>query len=255
MKLADAHHALAEIQITVEDRQVPVHSVDQSRVDRRRDVRGVQRPLERRWVLARLRQKRHLLHFAAHRRAEGPAEAAERVEERRHDLFSIGTIRRRAQAVVGGLIELHGFPVAERDGRVGQIGVCDNPVGVRGASRERARIREQLFLGLGQGMGRPALDVLQVELVDFQPRLCGQELLDRSLSESEESPVRCTTPPRRRSQRAGPSPASCLRDANRGCPGRPACARRRTGATALCSTPTSSPARRPAWRASWPACP
>ncbi len=229
----------------MKDRQVPVHAVDQARVDRRGDVRGVQRPLERGWVLPRLRQKRHLLHFAVHRRAEGPAEAAERVEERRHDLFPIGTVRQRAQVVVSRLIDLHGLPVAQRDGRVGQIGVGDDPVRVRRASRERSGISEQLLLGLGQGMRRPALDVLQVELVDLQPRLGGQELLDRSLRETQDLGLDVQTRPHWRSRTAGSSPASCLRDASRACPGPPACAHRRTSATAPCSAPTSSSARRP----------
>ena len=112
--------------------------------------------------------------------------AAKRVEERRHDLFPIGTVRQRAQVVVSRLIDLHGFPVAQRDGRVGQIGVGDDPVGVRGAPRQRSGISQQLLLGLGQGMRGPALDVLQIELIDLQPRLGGQEFLDRSLRETQD---------------------------------------------------------------------
>ena len=107
VQLVDAHHPLAKLQVAVERRQVPVHAVDEARVDRHRNVRAVERRLERRRILPRLRVEQHLLHFAVHRRAERAAEAAERPEERRHHLLAIGAVRQRAQVGERRLIELH----------------------------------------------------------------------------------------------------------------------------------------------------
>ena len=48
MQLVEAHHPLAQLQVAVERRQVAVHAVDEARVDRHRNVRAVERHLERR---------------------------------------------------------------------------------------------------------------------------------------------------------------------------------------------------------------
>ena len=94
VQLRDAHHLLAQLQVAVERRQVLVDAVDQARVDRGRDVRSVERRLERGRVFrAPARTKMSDWIWRVERRAERAAELAERAEERRHHLLAILAIR------------------------------------------------------------------------------------------------------------------------------------------------------------------
>ena len=96
VELGQPHHALAQRKIAVEGRQVPVHPVDEPHVHRRRDVGGIERALERALVVARLGVELVRLHLAIQSGAERAAEAAERAEERRHDLLAIAAVRERS---------------------------------------------------------------------------------------------------------------------------------------------------------------
>ena len=141
VELVEAQDLLAQLQVAVKGRQVAVHAVDQARVDRHRDVRAVERHLERGRVLPRLGEEQHLLRFAVHRRAERAAEAAERREKRRHHLLAVGAIGQRAQIAERRLIELDGAAVAQRHRRVREIGVREDAVDVGRASPRAGRRR------------------------------------------------------------------------------------------------------------------
>ena len=181
MQLIDAHHLLPELQIPVKRGQVLVHAVDEPHVDGGRDVRAVQGLRERRIVLARLGVERHLLHFRVHRRAERPAEPAKRAEERRHHLLAIRAVRQRAQIVERGLVELHRSAVAQRDGRIREVRVREDVEGPRWPLSQRAGVGEELLFVVGERVRLAAQDVFEVDAVHLQPRLSGEEPLDRRL--------------------------------------------------------------------------
>ena len=70
MELRDVQQPLAQLQVAVKRRQVPVDAVDQARVDRDRDVRPVQGGGQRARVLARPGVEDVALHLRAQHRAE-----------------------------------------------------------------------------------------------------------------------------------------------------------------------------------------
>ena len=203
------HHPLAQPEIAMERRQMAVHAVDQPRIHRHRDVRAVQRRLEVRRILPRPRVEQRLLHVRVHRHAERAAERAEGVEEGRHRRLPIGAIRRRAQLAVSGLIDLDRLAVGERDRGIREVGVREDRVDVVRRSGERRGVGQDLLLGIGQRVRRPADDVPQVERVRRQPRLRRDRLLDRRRSRSSGPRARCTRPRRRSSRRSAASPAAC----------------------------------------------
>ena len=110
VELGDAHHLLPQLQVAMERRQVLVDAVDQARVDRLRDVRAVQRGLERRRVVPRPRVENVGLDLRVQRGAERAAIAAERAEERRHHLLPILAVRRRARDAEGRASSLTFLP-------------------------------------------------------------------------------------------------------------------------------------------------
>ena len=167
-------------------REVAVHAVDETRVDRHRDVRTVERHLERGRVLSRLREEQHLLRLAVQRRAERAAEAAERLEERRHHLLAVGAIGQRAQIAERRLIELDGAAVAERHRRVREIGVREDAVDVGRRPRERAGGGENLLLVLAERVRGPPRDILDVEAIDLEPRFRGEEAIERRFAGAQE---------------------------------------------------------------------
>ena len=186
VQLRQAENPLPQLQVPVERRQIAVHAVDEPRIDGDRNVRAVERRLERRRVAPRLREEQHLLHFPVHRGAEGPAEAAERGEERRHHLLAIAAIGQRAQIVECRLIELDRAPVAQRDRRIWKIGVRQDAEGVRGRRRHRPRIGEQPLVGGVERVRRAPRDVLEVEAVHLQARLRGSQPIERRLPRAEQ---------------------------------------------------------------------
>ena len=179
VQLREPHHALAQVQVAVERREIAVHAVDQPRVDRGRNVRAVERPLERALVLPGLRVEHVRLHLPVHGRAERAAEGAERTEEGAHDLFAIGAVRHGAIEAERGAVELDALPVRERHRRKRKVRVGQDAVDVGRRAGHDRRAREQTLFGVGERVLAPAQDVVQVELVDTQPRFPGDELVDR----------------------------------------------------------------------------
>jgi hypothetical protein len=177
--VGEPHHLLAQPQVAMERRQVLVHAVDQTRVDGGRDVRPVESRLEVRGVLARLGVEQHLLHFRIHGRAVGTRERAERREERRHRVPAVVAVRPGAQLSVARLIDLGLAAVAQRDRRIGKVGIRQDAVDVRRRPGHRPRFGEKLLLGIGQRVRRAADDVVEVEVVDLQATLRGDEAIDR----------------------------------------------------------------------------
>jgi hypothetical protein len=123
LQLVDRHHSLAQPEISMKGQQVPVDAIDEARVDRHGDVRTIERQFHRGPVFPRVGEEQDLLHFAVHGGTHRPAETAERGEERGHDLLAIGAVWQGAQIVEGRLVELHRPPIAERDRRIGKVGV------------------------------------------------------------------------------------------------------------------------------------
>jgi hypothetical protein len=70
-----------------------VHALDEALVDHDRDVRAVERGVDRDFVLPRLREEFVGLHLPVQRRAVRALELAELVEERLHDLLAIVAVR------------------------------------------------------------------------------------------------------------------------------------------------------------------
>ncbi len=154
-------------------------------MDRHRNVRTVERRLERGRMLSRPGKEQRLLHLAVHGCAKCPAESAERPEERRHHVLAIHPIWQRTQPGESGLIELHGFAVGQRHRRVRKVGVRENAVDARRRAGKRSELGEKLLFAVGQRVRRAAGDVLQIEPVRRKFRLGAEELLHRSLREPE----------------------------------------------------------------------
>ena len=125
----------------MERRQVLVHAVDEPRVDRLRNVRAIELHRERRRVVARLGEELQLLGFAVHDGAERPAELAETLEERRHHLLAIRAIRHAAIRGEVRLVDDHRLAVAQRDRRIGKVGVRQDVVDVGRRCRRAVRRR------------------------------------------------------------------------------------------------------------------
>ena len=107
-----------------------------------------------------------------------------------------------------------------------------------------------------QRVRRAADDVAQVETRERrQPRLGGDEPLDRRAAHAQNLRLHVRRLARRTRRRAAASPAASPADRSAACPGRPACWRRRRAATAPCRGASAGRARRPAPAASRPACP
>ena len=179
VQLVEAHHPLAQLQVAMERRQRAVDAVDEPRIHRRRDVRAVEHHLQRRRILSRLREEQHLLDIAVHRRPERAAEASERLEKRGHHLLAIGPVRQASQYAERRGVEFRGLAVAEGDARVGEIGVRQDVVDVGRRAGERTRGGQDALLGVAQRMRRTPRDVLDVEAMDLQPRLGGDEFFQR----------------------------------------------------------------------------
>ena len=125
------------------------------------------------------------------RRAERPAEAAERLEERRHHLLAIGAVGQRAQVVERRLIELAPSAVAQRDRRVGKVGVREDAEDVRRRLPASGPASARIFSSDSVSVcARAPGDVVEVEPIDLQPRLGRDELLERSPCRRAESPAR-----------------------------------------------------------------
>jgi hypothetical protein len=124
--------------------------------------------------------EQYLLHFPIIA-AEGAAEAAERLKERRHHLPGR---RGSAKAQIGerGLIDLDRLPVAcvtVGNGRsaFARMPYAFEPVPARPTSASS-------FSSASESEGRRAADVLEIEPVDLQP-LRAEELLDGALRKAE----------------------------------------------------------------------
>ena len=163
----------------MERRQVLVDAVDQACVDRLRDVRAVQRGLERRRVVPRPRVENIGLDLRVQRGAERAAIAAERAEERRHHFLPILAVRRHARDAEGGAVELDLLPVGERHRGVREVGVREHAEDVRWSRGDHRRGGEQLLLRICLGVRPAALDVVEIEAERLEPRLARNEAIDR----------------------------------------------------------------------------
>ena len=179
VQLGEAHHPLSQLQVAVEGRQRTIDAFDEARVDRNRNVRAIEHHLERRWILPRFREERHLLHFAVHRRSERAAEASERLEERRHHLLTVVAVRQAAEDAERGRVELGCFPVAERDRRIRKVGVGQDVVDTRRRGGQRTGGGENPLLRIAQRVRRAARDVLEIEPMNLETRFRGDEFLER----------------------------------------------------------------------------
>ena len=105
-------------------------------------------------------------------------------------------------------IELDALAVAERHGRIREVSIREDAVRVGGRARDDRGTRQYLLLGVAQRVRAAAEDVVEVEVVDLQPRFPAMN--ESTLAgRSSESPVRRTRFPRRMSRRSAPSPAAC----------------------------------------------
>jgi hypothetical protein len=68
----------------------------------------------------------------------------------------------------------------------GKVGVGEDVVQARRIAGERAGVGEQFFLGVAQRVRGAAKDVRQVEAVDLQARLGGDERRDRRLTDLQQ---------------------------------------------------------------------
>src|SRR5262249_50671282 len=98
----------------MEGGQPAIDAVDQTMIDRDRNVRTVKRRFEMRTVLAGFCVKPHPLHVRIHHRPVGPLESTERREKGRHRGLTIGAIRQRPQLRVTRWIDACRVSVAER---------------------------------------------------------------------------------------------------------------------------------------------
>ena len=88
-------------------------------------------------------------------------ELAERAKECGHHLLAIGAVRKGAQIGESRLIELYGLAVTQGHGRVGEIRIRQDSVGIRWNARQRAKIGQEFFFGGTQRVSRSAGDVFE----------------------------------------------------------------------------------------------
>src|ERR1700746_3372654 len=126
MKLGDARHPLAELEIAMKGGEISSDAFDQPRINGLRNVERIEARLQRTLVVTRLRVERCCLHVGVHQRSEGSAILAHRSEESFHDFLGHFADRRCTVKRECRLVELCGLAIAQSDDREWEIGVRED---------------------------------------------------------------------------------------------------------------------------------
>ena len=129
-----------------------------------------------------------------------------------------------------------------------EVGVGQDRIDVAGRTGQRTGVGEQLLLGIRERMRGTPEDVAEIERIRLQPRLGGIDFVDGGLSDFQDSGSTNAASAPNFAKSCCISPAACPAGPTAACPGRRACWRRRTAATAPYRGATCIRARR---RAPW----
>ena len=151
-----------------------------------RDIVLVQRAVQGRLVVPRPRVEDVRLQMGIKLDPEGLPELVVRRPESLKDRLPILAIRRRAMQGVAGLVECGDRAVAERHLRIRHLRVAKDGVHRAGAGGHLAGPGQDLFLLLRERVRFAAQDIEQIHPILLQPRLGGDEFLNRLFFERDD---------------------------------------------------------------------